>query len=266
MGKMMKKTTIEQLLTWAFVHELPKVGAGNGGSLVAGSSWNAIVEIAALGTMIDRNPNYYGAIPGYVYEGEPAADALIVGDAVRELAKRDGFEIAAGWHPFPEWEDPHGLICTEVDRVADEQRNRSDRLNGKHVVNLVISAAMLGRGPSWDADEPSARPLIDVNGRAMWFVDRKAKDSLGRVYTYTDNGYDQRRHRPIKGAYRKWRLNRPLRGDILARLDWQLWQSALEVLQDSLCGRLSAHELFEFVPDRHPWMRVKRAEGNGLSV
>lgn len=261
----MKKTTIEQLLTWAFVHELPKVGAGGGGSAVAGSSWNAIVEIAALGTMIDRSPNAYGAIPGYIYEGEPADDAVLVGDAVRALASREGFEIAPGWNPFPEWQDPHGLIRAEVERIAEEQRGRSDRLNGRHVVNLVISAAMLGRGPSWEAKEPAARPIIDVNGRAMWFIDRKAKDRLGRVYTYTDNGFDQRRHRPVKGAYRKWKLDRSLRGDILSRLDWQLWQSALEALHESLRDRLQSHELFDFVPDRHPWMRAKTASEMSLS-
>ncbi|NVP54474.1 hypothetical protein [Mycoplana rhizolycopersici] len=250
----MKKITIEKLLTWAFVHELPKIGAGGGGSVVAGSSWNAIVEIAALGTMIDRSPNAYGTIPSYIYEGEPASDAVLVGDAVRALASREGFEIAHGWNPFPEWQDPYGLIRAEVDRIAEEQRSRSDRLNGRHVVNLVISAAMLGRGPSWDASEPVARPMLDVNGRAMWFIDRKAKDRLGRVYTYTDNGFDQRRHRPVKGAYRKWKLDRSLRGDILSRLDWQLWQDALVALHMELKNNLESHSLSTFFPARRPWI------------
>lgn len=263
---MMKKIEIEKLLTWAFVHELPKVGAGNGGTAVGYSSWNAIADIASLGTMIDRTPNPYGAIPGYIYEGEPAPDAVLVGDAVRALAGRDGFEIAAGWHPFPEWQDPHGLIRAEVERIADEQRDRSDRLNGRHVVNLVVSSAMLGRGPSWEAAAPTARPMLGPKGKPIWFVDRKAKDSLGRTYTYRDNGYDQKRHRPIKGAYRRWTLNRPLRGDILARLDWQLWQSALEVLHESLRERLAAHVLYDFVPDRHPWTRAKKAAENSLSA
>jgi len=262
----MKKSTIEQLLTWAFVHELPKVGAGNGGTLVAGSSWNAIVEVAALGTMIDRTPNHYGAIPGYVYEGEPAADAVLVGDAVRALAQREGFEIAAGWHPFPEWQDPHGLVRAEVERVADEQRCRSDRLNGRHVVNLVISAAMLGRGPSWEAKEPTSRMKLGAKGKPIWFIDRKSKDSLGRTYIYQDNGYDQKRHRPLKGAYRQWTLSRSIRGDILTRLDWQLWQSALEVLHESLRDRLGAHQLYAFAPDRHPWLRAKTGAENTLSA
>ena len=253
----MKKTTIEALLTWAFTQELPKIGAGSAGSAVALSNWNIIADIASLGTMIDRNPNRYGAIPGYIDEGEPAHDALLVGDAVRALAAHGGFEIADGWNPFPEWSDPQGLVRTEVQRVVQEQRGRSDRLSGAHVVNLVISAAKLGRGPVWQADEPRTQIMRGSNGRDMWFVTRTARDRLGERYTFEDNGYDAKRCKPKKGAYRKYHLEHSVRGAILSRLDWQLWQSALEALHESLLNRLDAHALVVFQPDRHPWIRSK---------
>ncbi|WP_421581119.1 hypothetical protein [Shinella sp. M31] len=262
----MKKTTIEALLAWAFTQELPKVGAGDGGSAVSASSWNVIADIAALGTIIDRNPNRYGAIPGYIYEGEPAHDAVIVGEAVRALATRGGYEIAEGWFPFPDWADPHGLVGLEVDKVIAEQRNRSDRLSGSHVVNLVMSAAKLGRGPCWQADEPRSQVMRSSNGKDIWFVMRTVRDRTGARYIVEDNGYDAKRHRPKKGAYRKYKLESPVRGAILSRLDWQLWQSALQILHESLQDRLTSHTLQEFHPDRHPWRRQEMAGKNTLSI
>ncbi len=74
---------------------------------------------------------------------------MAVGDAVRALAKLDGFEIGAGWQPFPEWDDPHGLIAAEVASVVAHELGRGGRMNGRHVVNLVTSAAILRRGPDW---------------------------------------------------------------------------------------------------------------------
>lgn len=261
----MKKVAIETLLAWAFTQELPKIGAGGGGSVISASNWNVIADIAALGTIIDRNPNHYGAIPGYVYEGEPAPDAVVVGDAVRQLAVRGGYEVADGWYPFPDWVDPQGLVRAEVERVVAEQRGRSDRLSGSHVVNLVISAAKLGRGPSWHASEPRSQVARSSNGKDLWFVKRIARDRTGARYTIEDNGYDPKRHRPKKGAYRKFKLESSVRGAILSRLDWQLWQSALEALHESLRDKLTAHALADFHPDRHPWNRQETTSKSQLT-
>lgn len=255
----MKNISVEALLTWAFTQELGKVGAaadvGTGFSL----AWSGMAEVAALGTIVDRSPNVYGAIPSFVYEGEPHPDAIVVGQAVRDLDKH-GFDIATGWNPVRGWSDEQGLIAAEVERIADEQRRRTDRLSGRHIVSLVVSSAVLKRGPCWQAEAPEAAMLTN-NGKPAWFVKRKAKDSLGRSYEFEDNGFDQRRQRPVNGAYRKWRLNRSIRGDVLSRLDWQLWQSALGVLHASLSVpcRLSAHELLPFRPVRQPWIGMKSA-------
>lgn len=250
----MKKISIEALLTWAFTQELGKVGAsgtyaGPGYSV----AWSGFVEMAALGTMVDRSPNLYGAIPSFVYEGEPHRDAVVVGDAVRALAN-EGFEIADGWNPVPEWADERGLIAAAVEKVTAEQRDRSDRLSGRHILSLVISSAVLGRGPSWQAEQPKV-VMVEHRGKPAWFVMRKAKDRTGKTYHYEDNGFDQRRQRPVKGAYRKWSLDRSVRGDILSRLDWQLWQSCLELLHLRLSApkRLAEHALLPFRPIRAPW-------------
>jgi len=257
----MKKITIEQLLIWAFTEELPKIGSKSEVSLSAApSSWSVMSDMIALGTMVDKGPNRYGVVSGFVYGGEPHADAIAVGDAVRGLAALDGFEIGAGWNPFPEWKDDHGLIAAEVARVVADQTGRSGRLNGRYVVSLVTSAAILKRGPSWEAQEPKVAK-VGINGNDAWFIQRKAKTSTGKLYQYEDDGFNHRSRRPFKGAYQKWRLVDPLRSAIVARMDWQLWQSALEELHTRLASVLSHHDLLPFSPDRAPW-RTMNARPN----
>lgn len=253
----MKKLSIEQFLTWAFTQELCKVGSGSGGSFVSGSSWEMVSEFFTLGTMIDRSPNHYGVIPDFVTaQTDPHPDAVVAGNAVRRLAERGGFEIGSGWSPFPEWSDDRGLIAVEVQSAVEALVLKRDALNGKHVVNLVISCAILGKGPDWHADRPDEAE-VSVKGKPRWFVMLSAKDGFGRSYRYEADGYDRKKQRPVRGAYRKYALASSLRGAILSRLDWQLWQDALSTLHSELRHELKNTELLPFVPDRAPWVTQK---------
>lgn len=252
----MKTMTIEALLAWAFTAELCKIDDGRTGAAMR-SSFASVSAYGELMAMIDRTPNPYGVIP-IVGDAEPHPDAVKIGDEVRALAAR-GFEIPDGWQPFPEWTDEHGLIAAEVARVAGEVRLKGDRLAGRHVVALVTTAAILGRGPDWEASEPKVK-MVEANGKPLWFVKRKSKDAFGRVYEFEADGYDRRKQRPLKGAYRKHELSGPIRGAILSRLDWELWQSALKFLAYMLDGRLESHRIAPFVPDRQPWRRPARRE------
>ena len=247
----MKKMTIERFLTWAFSVELAGWRPDDGADLGYGASaWAAIERVGMLGTRIDG-----GAAPlGQSRRDEPHADAFAAADAVMALGSLGGFDVAAGWTPFPDWADEHGLVAGEVARVIEEQRLRGDRVNGDHVVNLVLASAVLGRGPDWQADEPQAE-MIKRGGNPAWFVMKKGRDAFGRIYEYEADGRNQAGKRPVKGAYRKYELTAPVRGAILARLDWQLWQDALATLHDSLGGRLANHALLPFRPDRQPWVR-----------
>lgn len=247
----MKTVSIHDLLSWAFLEELPKIGAPTL-SVPGFTPSDLVAQMMELGTSIDRTPNRYGVISGFVHQGAPHPDAVIVGDAVRGLAERRGFEIGAGWNPFPEWADEHGVIRAEVERVAAAELGRSGRMSGRHVVHLVTSAAILRRGPDWSADEPRV-VMMTRAGKPAWFVQRKARDRTGAVYHFEDDGFDQRKQRPKPGAYRKWKLAKSIRGAIIARLEWQVWQSALEVLTESLSGRLSGHEIRPFYPNMQPW-------------
>ena len=256
----MKTMTIEQFLTWAFVQELPKAGAGEGGgSFIMRSASDMLEDVAELGTIIDRTPNAFGVQPGSIFEGEPHADAMLAGQAVKALAAHDGFEIPEGWNPFPEFDDEHGLIAAEVARVVKELTVRGNRINGKHVVNLVITSAVMGRGPVWSAEQPEIE-MIGAHGKPAWFIQSKGKDAFGRPCIYETDGYDRKAQRPKPGAYRKHRLAWSSRGSILGRLDWQLWQSALEQLSRTFGIGLTEHRLPEFQPNRSPWQRTKTRE------
>lgn len=261
----MKTVTIEKLLIWAFTQELPKVGSGDlSVGIGLSSAWAMTRDFAVLGTLIDRSPNIYGVVPDFLEYGEPHPDALAAGAAVRALAEMT-FSIPEGWQPFPEWPDEHGLIAAEVARVVEEQRLKGDRLSGRYVVALVTGSAILGFGPDWQADKPKVQDVTHA-GKPAWFVTRKARDAFGRVYEYETDGFDRRKQRPVKGAYRKYAISEPIRGAILSRMEWELWQDALAYLAKSLCGRLESHAIASFIPDRHPWRRRVRSENSSQAV
>ncbi len=255
----MKKIGIQELLTWAFCNELPKAGMveGAGPSMACGSA--GFAEFAELGTIIDRSPNAFGVIPMFSYEGEPHDDAVKVGQAVRALDEHD-FEIAANWNPFADWKDDHGLIAAETSRIIrDLQESRNARLNGRQIVSLVTSCAVLKRGPDWSAVEPRVVPISHNGKDPAWFVKRRCKDSLGRPMDREVDGFDYQKRRPVKGAYHKYRLDGSIIASVLSRLEYQIWQSALETLCERLSGRLEAHDLLPFRPVRQPWLTGRKA-------
>lgn len=259
----MKKMTIENLLIWAFTVELPKIGSTQVATTGPGYSANtSAAQFAELGTIVDRTPNDYGVIPYFTYEGEPHPDAVAVGNAVRTLADRDGYEVGKGWKPFPEWADEHGAIAAEVAKVIGGEIGRGGFLNGRQIVNLVTTAAVMKHGPDWEADAPRV-VMVTRSGKPAWFISRtRIAKATGRAEAYEDDGFDVRKQRPKPGAYRKYQLDGSIRGAILGRLEWQLWRSALETLADELAGRLSAHEIAPFRPNRTPWLANQTEVGS----
>jgi len=249
----MKKMTIQKLLTWAFTEELCKADAGTGGDGLAmiANAWSAVSEVEALGTLIDRSPNGFGVIPAFIEDGEPHEDALKLAETVRTLTQR-GFDIPAGWQPFPEWDDERGLIAAEVERVLAFERARGERRTGKHAYNLIVTCAVLGRGPDWHADRPKER-LVMRQGKPAWFIEKRFKDRFGRWHTMEVDGMDRSGHRPKKGAYRKYELSDKLRASILSRIDWIVWQAALKMLERENETGLSRHIVEPMRFDFAPW-------------
>ena len=252
----MKKIGIAELLIWAFCEELPKAGMIEGAGPSMASSSAAYAEMSALGTLVDRSPNAFGVVPLFAYQGEPHVDAVVVGDAVRSL-KLHNFEIAAGWNPFPDWSDDHGLVVAEVEKiVSDLMAARNPRLNGRQIVALVTSCAILKRGPDWSGEEPNTIVLSNNGKDPSWFVKRPITNNLGRKEMREIDGFDYRKRRPCKDAYNKYRLEGSIVSAVMSRLDWQIWQSSLETLNEALQGRLIGHDLLPFQPERAPWARA----------
>lgn len=251
----MKRLDIHSLLSWAFGQELCKVGAGGsqGISSVLSSSWALAETMDVLGTLIDRTPNMFGVIPGFLDEEAPHPDALAIGAAVRGLAAVR-LVIPDGWQPFADMDDPHGLIAAEVAAVADHMRAKPAARVGRHMVAMLTSAAILGRGPDWHAEQPGFR-MVSAYGKPLWFVRRSFTDSLGRVYEMEQDGYDAAKQKPKRGAYRRYELSRPIRAEVLSRLDWQVWQACLLRVSRQIEHTMTEHEVGEFVPDMLPWMR-----------
>ncbi|NTF32318.1 hypothetical protein [Rhizobium skierniewicense] len=256
------KIGIENLLKWAFTQELCE-NRERSGEAIGSSNFTMIMEIVRLGAVIDRSRNIMEASSAFVAL-EPHEDALAVIAAVRNLAKHD-FDIGEGWNPFPEWEDDLGLIAMSVRDEVEVLRARGETTNGRHVAALVFSCAVLGRGPDWHAERPE-QVYVKRGGKEAWFVQKAGKDAFGRSYSFEANGYDAKRKRPIRGAYRKMELSQSIRGAMIARLEWQLWQDALCELHKTLENQLVSHDLLPFHPHRQPWMDFRDVRENLVSV
>lgn len=256
----MRTVTIEELLVWAFVHELPKGGGVEGldnpnsaWRMLEASSWGKITSWAELMTTIDVSR---GSADNFMIEqGAPHDDALAVGDAVMQLV---GFDIVVpnGWAPLADWpcDDARlmDLGTAAVARALERFSLRPARRRMQHLVSLVVGSAVLGREPAWDAPVPAIR-MVERAGKPAWFRARAVTDAFGRQSTVEVDGYNPKAGRPHRDAYRKFELSDDPVGDILARLDRELWAVGLREMAQLVRPRLSDHRLLPFDVDTAPW-------------
>ena len=89
----MRTVTIEELLSWAFVHELPKGGgvdglanANSAWRMLQASSWGKITSFAELMTLVDTG--FSDGSGNYLFEqGAPHDDALALGEAAQAVVE-----------------------------------------------------------------------------------------------------------------------------------------------------------------------------------
>lgn len=263
----MKTVTIEELLVWAFVHELPKGGGADGLDNIhsawrqlEASSWGKVLGFAELMTLVDRDR----ADPGtWIEQGAPHEDALEVGRAVAQLAKYD-VVFPEGWNPVIDWAEQGDLTRDAIARAVERFCLRPANKRGASIVSLVISTAILGRLPDFHAPEPK-QAMIERNGKPAWFMRRIAKDAFGREYSLEVDGYNHRAKRPQRGAYVKYEFQPQPLSDILGRVDYQIWVAALQVLESSLSNSLTAHRLTYSAFSATPWLEEKDMLGVQLS-
>lgn len=264
----MKTVTMEELLTWAFVNELPKGGgvdgldnANSAWRMLEASSWGKITSYAELGTVVDT-----GRGDNFLFEqGEPHEDAVTLGRAVAGLAACD-IVLPPGWNPLADWPDEDGmtadLAADAVAKVRKRIEERTQARRGTEMVSLVVGTAILGRAPDWTA-EPSKVRMVERSGKPAWFVKRTMTDALGRRYDIEVDGYNPRTQRPQRGAYRKHELSTDPTGDILSRLDHQIWVAVNRRLERELAGHLVDHRLVAEERSMTPWLA---REDEGVAI
>ncbi len=260
----MRTITIDELLTWAFVHELPKGGGADGlenyhsaWRQLEASSWGKVLGYAELMTLVDRDR----AEPGmWIEQGAPHEDALEVGKAVAELARYD-VSFPEGWNPVADWQDFDGLTADAVARARERLMLRPARSRSAGIASLVISSAVLGRVPDYSAPEPECVVFARREGEPAWFVQRPAVDAFGREYLIEVDGFNRRARRPYPGAYRKFVLTPDPTADILGRIDYQIWVAALTKLESALIDRLVSHKLTFSHRSATPWLEDRDMVG-----
>lgn len=251
----MKSVTIEELLIWAFVHELPKGGGVDGldnvnsaWRMLQASSWGKVMAYAELLTLVDIDRGG-GA---YFEQGEPHDDAIAVGQAVSDLVTSD-VVIPADWNCLRDWPDDDGLVMPAMARALDVYSLRPSARRSAGIVSLVVGTAALGRIPDWNS-EPSKVRMVERAGKPAWFFMKRVTDNLGQSYEIEMDGYNVRSGRPMRGAYRKCEFSVNPTGDILARLDYQIWVAALRALEVALRDALCAHRLIPWAGLMTPWL------------
>lgn len=255
----MKTVTIEELLVWAFVHELPKGGGADGLDNIhsawrqlEASSWGKVLGYAELMTLVDRDRPAPGT---WVEQGAPHEDALEIGRAVADLANYDVM-FPEGWNPVGDWNEQGDLTRDAVARAVERFSLRPAGKRGASIVTLVISTAILGRIPNFYAPEPE-QVRIERNGKPSWFMRRNAKDAFGREYSLEVDGYNHRTKRPQRDAYMKYEFQPEPLSDILGRVEYQIWVAALLVLESALANKLTSHRLTYSTLSATPWLEEK---------
>lgn len=262
----MKTVTIEELLSWAFVHELTKGGgvegldnANSAWRMLEASSWGKITSFAELLTLVDVDR--HGDANYWIEQGEPHGDAVVLGALVADLARHDVI-LPAGWNALSDWPDEDGLVGPAVARAVERYRLRPFSRRGAGIVSLVIGTAILGRVPDWEAPVSKVR-MVERAGRPAWFVMKRVTDKLEQTYDIEVDGFNRRTGKPAKGAYRKFEFSDDPTGDILGRLDYQIWVAALRMLESHISEKLVDHRIVPVERSMTPWLPV---DGEGVRL
>lgn len=262
----MKTITIEELLHWAFVHELGKGGGVNGldhsGSAwrqMNSSSWGLVSDYAELCTLIDRDRS---ANDMWIEQGAPHDDALEVGQAVKELANLE-VVFPKGLALLSDWPETHGLGDEVIAHAISRYKLRTPQARQSHIIGLVISTAVMNRIPDFEVPVPEIQ-MITRKGNASWFRSEERQDAFGRNFNIEVDGYNYRSRRPYADAYRKYEFLTDPVSDILGRIDYQVWVAALKYLESSLMARLVNHRLVHTDLSYTPWNNGYDGDGVGL--
>lgn len=234
--------SIEALLRWAYVFELPKDEHGSSGPASSPSSWQIVERIGELGTMVDT----FGG-SSFGHDEEPHPDALAIAAAVEALddeaiEEGEAHDLLAGWPDFGmAGEAAVARAWSMVTLIEDGHRWLRSPLSA-----LVRRAAILGVWPEWRCEQPQSGVEMGRNGRPKWFrivscpVEWAEDGTVLRTAEMEVDGYNLIRRQPYAGAYRKGVLTPDPAAALARRIEYGLTHAALRSLAcrlDGLGGR-----------------------------
>lgn len=269
----MKTVDIERLVAWAWREELPKLAAASDGLAVLGfgRAWGGLERYGELLTTIDRPLNRF-TVADPSATTAPHPDALVIGEAVHGL-DRLVLDVPPDWDPIERLGDldaaeRFAAVARAMARIAtaedDEWRFKLS------AARLVERHAVLGGAPDWRAEAPERGMVRGANGKPRWFrrtlVWAGALDAAGlpvdgaggHVEVEVD-GMNARTHEPYPDAYRKTVLDPDPVDAVVARAEYEVWRSALDILAEDLAGRLCGHVVAPSERAYRPWIEGEAA-------
>lgn len=255
---------IEDLLTWAYRVELPKVPAAPVSPSALTPGWSSMGHFAELLAVVDGADvrNVFGVTPDRTALTGPHDDALRVAAAVDAL---DGLlvDAPADWWPFGDMAAPDAwgevgrkVVADVLERmcVAGEAGARWFKHSPAW---LVRKHAMVATCPDWEAETPEYRLVRGGNGKAKWFVKRLVaqvvNDEIVAYAEHEGDGYCASRKRPFPDAYHKMELVPSPFYAACDRAEYEVWHAGLVVLADALRDSLSVHRVTGPRRAARPW-------------
>jgi hypothetical protein len=258
---------IEELLAWAYRRELPKMQRIAAGSPELMRSGWLRVEQWAEELSLKLDDNRFGVVPDFASDGLPHEDAIRVHEAVCRLDNLD-LGMPDDWSPLDDLSDmgghKAGLPARALDRLCSMDADGARRLRCSPR-RLVFKHAILGGCPDWRIDEPEVK-LVSEHGRPKWFLREMIwLDGLNGpvAYEVEVDGCDKWRH-PKPGAYQKTYLDPDPLDGVVARGEYEIWRSALDMLVEDLRGRLREFEPAPSERPLRPWVEKAPPRGRVL--
>ncbi len=267
----MKTMSIQKAIAWAVRDELPKVGLDVGRMVshgapgrVASPGW-ASASAGAMGGLMDRGTNRYGVIPDMMAadRGEPHPDAVTIGDALLAL---DGV-TPGGFEDWEAFDDLAGLAADPVAAPLLEQAKADARTRAGAMVRmtgalsaLMVKRAVLGQPAGWDCGQVGVEVVSSDNGMPLWFrqVSRPVAWNADGETTQTEmvevDGRNLKTRRPYPDAYRKHVLTPDPMLAVMARVEWQIWRAALDVVFEDVAGLLRGVAVEPCALPMRPWV------------
>lgn len=262
---------IEDLLSWAYLRELPKMQslAGRGPQLIR-SGWLRVEQWLEELSLAGLDDNRFGVVPDLASNGLPHVDAIAVHEAVCRLDELD-LGMPDCWSPLEDMSDMGGhragLPILALDRLCPMGPDGERRLRSSPR-RLVFKHAILGGCPDWRIDEPEVK-IVTEHGRPKWFLRETlwfdGPDGPQTVpHEVERDGLDRSRRIPLPGAYQKTFLDPDPLDGVVARGEYEIWRSALDMLIEDLRGKTSAFEPVASERPMRPWMEKQPTRGRVL--